>query len=135
MKKIITIIVLLLFLAGCGGKILPQKRNPIPPQCSLPGNVRCTGFSYNEQTGFSIAVENKESFEINNVDIKIEECPINMVIEKMPASGKATFSIPCSIEDEILESKLVITYKDANTGTAYLRIGKIIHDKKYKISE
>ncbi|MBN2112119.1 hypothetical protein JW707_03390 [Candidatus Woesearchaeota archaeon] len=135
MKKIITIIVLLVFLAGCGGNILPQKREPVPPECNLPGNAKCTGLSYAKETGFSVEIENSESFRINNVDLKIEKCSLNMVIGNIPAGGKASFSIPCSFEEDLFESKLIVSYKDADTGTAYLRIGKIVYDKEYKESK
>jgi hypothetical protein len=134
MKKIVALIVLLLFVAGCGS-VLPERREPVPPECTLPGNVKCAGFSYDEESGFLLSIKNSESFTVNNVDVKIEKCSANKVIENIPAGGDAEVSIPCSMEDDLFESKLILSYKDANIGTAYLRIGKLVYDKKYKESE
>ena len=129
MKKIIVTILIVLFLAGCGGKARTPKTEPLPPECDLPGNTECVSFDYDKDAGFSFTIQNNEAFDIEEVNLKIDKCPIGVKLGKIPAGGQGKFVIMCTVDTKsVLETKIVLDYKQANTGSRQMKIGKIFAD-------
>lgn len=129
MKKIFAALALFLLflLAGCG-----SARAPVRSECDLPIGLHCTGFSYDKRSGFSLEVKNTGKFDMKDVVLKIEGCRDSAELESLSAGEEKTFSVQCSpLKDSVFESQISVTLKD-DSGTDYLKIGKLTADMKYR---